>query len=384
MPIRRKIAGYRNLLRHKIISFLAQRHFLRSRQAYFKWKTTLEESKIELLIGANLDLHGGVRNHIHSIHRYTTLDSRLAPDDTLLQKYGAQLFLENSGDFATIRLPKTTRVCHSHVSPWFIDMCHNNLKRVKWVHTHHLWYYEDTSKTGLLDWQAKLNNAGLFALRHCDKPLVVSRSQQRFLKQNFSIDAEYIPNGVDTNLCKNGVAQRFRRKYKICRDFLLWMGRNECVKNPCELLEAASQLPNISFIVAGNSCTHTELSITWGKNLPANVRAIGPLTRLSAQDALAACSALVVTSKREGLPTLLLEAMTHRKQIITSDTEGCLDAIDGKHGFVYELGNISHLCEQIQKAISQNQPNEKGYRFTQSEFSWENVSRKLDATYQMG
>ena len=48
-------------------------------------------------------------------------------------------------------------------------------------------------------------------------------------------------------------------------------------------------------------------------NVPPNLHLYGSASRREVQDALAACSVLVVTSKREGLPTLVLEAMVDRK-----------------------------------------------------------------------
>jgi glycosyltransferase involved in cell wall biosynthesis len=383
MLLKKRLTGYYKRLFFELNSLRSKRKHISSQLAYKKWKTTLANSSSELLIGANLDLNGGVRNHIHSIHRYTSLKSTLAPNDTVLRKFGPTLFLTNSEDFAQTPVPPKARVCHSHVSPWFIDMCYNNRERIRWIHTHHAWYHDDTSPNGLEDWQLKLNEKGLFALRNCDKPLVVSRSQQRFLKENLSVEAEYIPNGVDSRLCLQGKATRFRQRFKIHSEFLLWIGRNECVKNPSELIDAAEQLPQYTFVVAGNSCTTNELQKTRGRKLPDNIHAIGTLDRMQAQDALAACAALVVTSKREGLPTVILEAMVHRKPVITSDAEGCLDAIDGgKHGFVYPRGNVSQLCEQIQIALSQNQPNDAGFEFVIAEFDWKNVIKKLDEIYR--
>lgn len=382
--IYKKLIGYRNRIKHEWYLYSHRRQIHKEETAYRKWKRRFTETDKELIIGSNFDLHGGVRNHIHSIHRYSTFRSELIPHDSFLLKYGRSVFLRNKIDFMQAKPSRCVKISHSHVSPWFIDWCFTHKDSVLWAHTHHAWYHDDTTPGGIEPWQKELNEAGLFALRNCHRPIVVSRWQQQFLKENYAIETEYIPNGVNVEVCKQGDAERFRRTRRIKKPFILWLGRNEPVKNPLELLCAAAQLPQIEFVMAGNSCGKLGLESLLGRELPSNINAIGDLNRIEAQDAIAACSALVVTSKREGLPTLILEAMIHKKPIVTSDAEGCLDAIDGgKFGLVYKRGNTSQLIEQLLRVFSERKKNEDGHRFAIREFSWENVIKKLDKSYLM-
>jgi glycosyltransferase involved in cell wall biosynthesis len=383
--LRKKIIGLRNRIRHEWNAHRHHSQLRKEERAYHRWRNKFKETENELLIGSNFDLNGGVRNHIHSIHRFTKFRSELIPSDPLLRKFGKDVFVRNISDFLLAKPSRFVRICHSHVSPWFINWCFAHQDSFVWAHTHHAWYHEDTVNEGLETWQRELNEAGLFALKHCHRPIVVSRWQKQFLKETFAVEAEYVPNGVDTDICGKGNADRFRKTHRIKNPYILWLGRNESVKNPLELLRAASQLPNIDFVVAGNACGKLGLERLLGHELPRNVLAIGDLDRIAAQDAIAACFALVVTSKREGLPTLVLEAMIHGKPIVTSDAEGCLDAIDGgKYGFVYTRGNVSQLIEQLQRVSIERKRNEGGYRFAMQEFSWNNVICKLENTYLTG
>lgn len=350
---------------------------------YLAWQTEFLKSQSELLIGANFDASGGVRNHVHAIHLYTQLRSELVPSEQRRVACPYSKFMKHTNDFLSIQPSRSLKAVHSHVSPWFIDWCcRHRCSRIRWVHTHHLLYYHDTQPQGLPQWQLDLNSAGLNALRKCDVPLVVSRSQQRALKDLHGIDAHYLPNGVDVQYCDRSNADNFRRRFRIGKPFVLWMGRNEPVKNPREFLLAATALPNLQFVMAGDNCSAAELLESTSSSVPSNVLLTGSLPRQLAQDALAACELLCVTSLREGLPTLILEAMTHQRPIVTSDAEGCLDATDGDtFAKVYRRGDVSALCDLIQRAMREREDVIAARKRVLNEFDWRVIAKKLDDIY---
>lgn len=358
---------------------------LQRRVAYRRWLNGFSRSTAELLIGANFDMSGGVRNHILGIQRYTSLTSLLVPSDKSVRKCGLQCFLENSESFLRCNPPYGVTVLHSHVSPWFIEWCmkHRERGRLRWVHTHHALYFEDVEPGGMPEWQRLLNEAGIRALVNCDAALCVSPSQQRLLKSLHGIESTYLPNGVDIDVCDSGSAGEFRKKHGISGDFILWLGRKETVKNPRDLLLAALRLRELQFVMVIDALDEDDLERVTGIAVPENVRLLNPISRVEAQHALAACSAVVITSLREGLPTLALEALAHRAALVVSDAEGCLDATDaGSLAHVYPRGNIDRLCDRIGFAVSLGQDREPGRRFVQEKFDWKVLARRLDAVYR--
>jgi glycosyltransferase involved in cell wall biosynthesis len=383
MILSKKISGYIRLLRWEIEK---KRQSLKGRQlhnAFLRWLDECRNTEAELLIGANFDASGGVRNHIHAIHRYTSLGADLVPSEKYRKWVNIEAFTERIADFLSVAPAHAVRAVHSHVSPWFVDWCRfYRSPRVRWIHTHHLLYYPETEVGGLPKWQHDLNTAGLQALRDCDMPLVVSRSQQRELHR-MGIEAHYLPNGVDVPLCDAGRSAGFRKRFQIAGDFVLWMGRNERVKNPRDFLLAATALPKLQFVMAGDGCSADKLVESTGCQVPPNVLLIGPLKREVAQNALAACSLLCVTSLREGLPTLILEAMAHQKRIVTSDAEGCLDATDGEaFASVYRQGDTSQLVELIQRKLATAPNCEHARTRVLQEFDWRVIAQRLDRIYR--
>jgi glycosyltransferase involved in cell wall biosynthesis len=91
---------------------------------------------------------------------------------------------------------------------------------------------------------------------------------------------------------------------------------------------------------------------------------------------------LVVTSKREGMPTLVLEAMSHGKPIVVPDEAGCMEAIgDGECGFIYRLGNIPDLVEMTHAALSDRERCSRARTRVLQEYDWRVVAVRLDEIY---
>ena len=133
----------------------------------------------------------------------------------------------------------------------------------------------------------------------------------------------------------------------------------------------------------GQGLSNATLLNEWGVSVPANLKVMGEATHQETQDALAACSALVVTSKREGLPTLVLEAMTHGKPIVVPEEDGCLEAIgNGEFGFSYRHGDIEQLAATTMDASVDKTRCKYARQRIAAEYDWRVVARKLDQIYE--
>ncbi|MFM7830561.1 MAG: glycosyltransferase, partial [Planctomycetaceae bacterium] len=97
----------------------------------------------------------------------------------------------------------------------------------RWIHTHHNWYYPEFGRNGLEPWQEQFNEWFLVAAAEADVCLCVSRSQQRFLREQFDLNCSYLPNGVDIQACRKADAGRWQQTTGIAPGFVLFVGRNE-------------------------------------------------------------------------------------------------------------------------------------------------------------
>ena len=377
-----RLWGFVRRLQHGWNHVTWRREQLRNQEVFCRWIQSFRDSTAQVIIGANFNDSGGVRHHIHAIKKFSALRTELVPDDELLLKFGTTPFNNNIAVFHQTPPPQTTRAVHTHVLPWLIDwVIANRRSDVRWVHTHHSWYFPEFGWRGLEPWQHELNEVGLKALRNCDVALSVSKSQQRFLRTEHGIETIYLPNGVDVSLCDLGNAERFLRRHTIQQPFVLWVGRHDPVKNPADFVRLASALPEYRFVMAGG-VTDQDLTNDLGLQRPANLKLLPLLSHLEVQDALAACRLLVVTSHREGLPTLVLEGMAHRKPLVIPQEAGCMDATNGdEFASVYRIGNISDLASKVQAAYSAPRIRDDSRNLILAEFDWRVVARKLDQLY---
>ncbi|MFJ4044402.1 glycosyltransferase [Microbacterium sp. NPDC089987] len=69
--------------------------------------------------------------------------------------------------------------------------------------------------------------------------------------------------------------------------------------------------------------------------------------------ALASMDVLVLPSRREGFPNVVLEAAAMEVPAIVSDATGCVDSVlDGKTGFVTPVGNVTRLAAALDRLLT--------------------------------
>lgn len=323
---------------------------------------------------------------MHSLLQYSSLNLAIVPDNTILQQVGNGFVTSEFNDEFYRWTPASVRAVHSHVFPWFIEWCdfQKQQRGIRWVHTHHNWYYPEFGKGALEPWQEQFNEGFLFALRNADACLSVSKWQQKFLKEQFGLATHYLPNGVDVKVCDQADASRWFAKTGL-KDFVLYLGRNDPVKNPVDFVLLAQKLPKVNFVMVGQGLSCDVLCDEWQVEAPTNLVVLGGASHEEAQDAIAACSVLVMTSKREGLPTLALEAMAQRKPVVVPTEDGCMEAVGhGEFGFIYRQGDIVHLAETTLEALSDEVRCGRARQRVLDEYNWPVILSKLDRIYTTG
>ncbi len=116
--------------------------------------------------------------------------------------------------------------------------------------------------------------------------------------------------------------------------------------------------------------------------LSENIKTLGGLSRTDALNAVSACKMMICTSKSEGLPTAIMEAMIMKKTIIAPDSYGCKEVLNnGKCGYLYEPYNLQSLNEQFNKAIGDNEIGEKAKQFAEENYDWKIIVSQIDEQY---
>ena len=380
----KRARGYWRRLLFEYSQYRWRRYFHNCHTQFNAWAWEFSTSDAQVLLGMHFHKQGGVRNHLLAIQRYSALKVLLVPEEHDLQSTLGPAFLkENRERFLQTAPPPSAVAVHTHVLPELIHWAERHAPgKLRWVHTHHALYQNEDGAGGVLPWQEELNRTMLHAAARSDICLCVSRWEQRQLQEQFGITVRYVPNGVDVTACDRAQPHRFRGRHRINGDFLLWVGRLDPVKNPRAFVELAIRQPETPCVMIGG-VTRQDVLREYGLETPSNLRLLPQLSHADVLDAIAACRALVVTSFREGLPTLVLEGMALRRPIVVPAEAGCLDATDGDRcAAVYEVDNPDHLQDRVQCVLREKVDNEAGRQRVLQEFDWRVVAGKLDRIYQ--
>jgi glycosyltransferase involved in cell wall biosynthesis len=124
-----------------------------------------------------------------------------------------------------------------------------------------------------------------------------------------------------------------------------WMARMTSVKNPNLLLQVASRLPDVQFVMAGGG----DLLETIKMNAPGNVKVIG---WVDAPTFWSAVDIAISTSDNEGMPVALIEAQLSGVPVIATDVGSNSEVIqDEITGFV-TTRSVDALVGTINRFIS--------------------------------
>lgn len=350
---------------------------------YETWIAKLRQAPPAVFLGPDLP-YGGVRGHVRAIHQYSALPVQLVPDESAMG--GLENFTEEIRELFMDFEPVGRPVVHTHVLPWMIAWGRKQQQRgLNWIHTYHLPYFPENGQASLEPWQQDINDALIHQACHADVRLSVARWQQAYLRAEHGIETDYLPNGVDVAACDHGRAERFRQRHHLAGPFILFVGRNTPVKNPADFVRLAQLLPGHACVMLGHGLSPGSIRRDWALEPPPNLRIQGEASHAEVQDALAACAALVVTSKREGLPTLVLEAMAHQRPVMVPADAGCLEAIsDGDYGEIYQPGDLDELARKTVAGMGEVTKPQRARQRVLAEFDWRVVAGKLDHIYRRG
>ena len=252
---------------------------------------------------------------------------------------------------------------------------------VKWIHTYHLPYFEECHGE-FLDWQIETNQALFCVAKFADIKVSVSKWLRDYLLKKHNISSIYIPNCVDYDKCQLADGNRFFKRFKL-KNFILFASKLDYVKNPLEFVKLSAMIPDEQFVMIGSSITKEALEALYHNKLPFNLHIVSSyLEHNDLLDAIAASKVFIMTSRIEGLPTALLEAMALAKPVVASRVNGCEELLDNeKYGYLYELGDLEDLKQKTQSALVNFDIGLKAKSHVKKHFDWKVVAPQIDKIY---
>lgn len=146
------------------------------------------------------------------------------------------------------------------------------------------------------------------------------------------------------------------------------------------------KVPNIKLLLAGTGALESKYKKQAKElGLDSNIEFLG--FRSDIQNLLNLSDIAVASSRREGLPVNVMEAMATGLPLVVTNVRGHRDlVINGENGYVIELDNIEEFADSIDKLYRNDMLRSrfarKGIEFVQK-YSLENVLKEMEEIYEL-
>jgi colanic acid/amylovoran biosynthesis glycosyltransferase len=234
------------------------------------------------------------------------------------------------------------------------------------IHVHHgyfaSWIAMVAARLLDIDYSVTLHGSDLLLdgafldtkLKHCSFCLTVSDFNRRFILEHYpDVKPEKIivqRMGVDASCVV--ISTSPPKQESECLTMLA-VGRLHPVKDHPFLLRACHELKargtDFLCLVAGEGPERPWLEhLIRNLNLELQVKLLGHLSREQLDAQYGLCDLVVLTSRSEGIPLVLMEAMAHGTTVLAPAITGIPELVkDGETGFLYRPGSMEQFVAKI-------------------------------------
>jgi colanic acid/amylovoran biosynthesis glycosyltransferase len=238
---------------------------------------------------------------------------------------------------------------------------------VQHIHVHHgyfaSWIAMVAARLLEIDYSLTLHGSDLLLhgayldtkLKHCSFCITVSDFNRRFVLEHYpNIEAGKIVVqrlGVDSSRTVASPLQADRRPEHLT---MLAVGRLHPVKDYAFLLRACHKLKacgtDFLCLIAGEGPERPWLEhLIRNLGLEKHVKLLGHLSREQLDARYESCDLVVLTSRSEGIPLVLMEAMVHGKTVLAPAITGIPELVkDGETGFLYRAGSLKDFTAKVE------------------------------------
>ena len=276
-------------------------------------------------------------------------------------------------------------------------------RKCKFVHTYHghiFHSYYGRQKTRLFIAIEKM-----LAWLVSDRIVVISEQQANEICDQFGVGKKtqitVIPLGLDLEVFNHSAdkRQRFRDELGISNDTILVgiVGRLTEIKNHQLFLEAISQYRKfrrdslVRFVIIGDGGLRANLE-TQARSLGLEDDLIFAGERKDPEYFYPALDVVALTSRNEGTPLTLIEAMANKKAVIATSVGGVIDllgpAVTGRvceRGVSIPPGDARAFAEGIERVVNDRELRErvsrKGFEFVQANYEKQRLLKDITNLY---
>lgn len=192
-----------------------------------------------------------------------------------------------------------------------------------------------------------------------DKIIVNSKEFQKTFLETFKIKPIMIYNpSVSKKIIKRYSKKKIKKRKKLIN--FVNVGRLTYQKNQILLIKALSEVEKLDYklLIIGNGKEETNLkNYIFKKKLNKKIKIINNI--INANKYLAKSDVLILTSRYEGLPNVLIEAQLNKKFIISANcpTGPKEILLNGKAGYLFKNDDINDLKKKINDYLTKKNEN---------------------------
>lgn len=204
-----------------------------------------------------------------------------------------------------------------------------------------------------------------FVVNRSDRIIARSEEMKDILVELGSADQKtiVIGAGIDTSFFTPIDKNDARRTLGLPIDerFVLYAGRLHKMKGLLEVYECARRMPDIQFLFVGDGPAKTNLK---------NCIFVGEVSHKMMPSWMSAADLLVLPSHSEGLPNVVMEALSCGIPAVVTDVGGNLELVtDGESGFLVPVGDVNALVRRIRQLLEDEELRERMGRFAREEMT---------------
>lgn len=227
------------------------------------------------------------------------------------------------------------------------------------------------------------------AVKFADEIIVLSKGVQKYFKDTYGRETNFIPNGVEKPEIKE--ANIITEKYGLKKDdYILFLARIVPEKGLHYLIDAFKQIKTDKKLVIAGGASHTNDYLEEIKKKASEDDRIimtGFVQGEELEELFSNCYLYCLPSDIEGMPISLLEAMSYGKNCLVSNIEENVQVCE-EYADTFEKSNVDDLKEKLEICLNRKENERKDSKeisgYVLNKYNWDDVVKKTEELYEWG
>ena len=224
------------------------------------------------------------------------------------------------------------------------------------------------------------------AAKYADEIIVLSKNVQKYFKDTYNRDTNFIPNGVNKPIIRE--PKIIKEKYGLEKDnYILFLARIVPEKGLHYLIEAYKQIDTDKKLVIAGGASHTNDYLNKIKEMVKDDNRIimtGFVQGEELEELYSNCYLYCLPSDVEGMPLSLLEAMSYGCNCLVSDIEENLQVVENNAN-LFKKSNQEDLKIRLIFLLKEEnnllKERKETIKFVLKKYNWNNVEKMTEKIY---